>query len=103
MIDSVKKSLEKFADFSGNASRSEFWYLYLFYFLVAILAAVIDGFLGIDIIYWLTVLVFAIPVLSCNARRNHDVGKSGWFMLVPIYGVYLLFKKGFSANETNFE
>ena len=101
MIESVKKSLEKFADFSGNASRSEFWYLYLFYFLAAILAAIIDGFLGIDILYWVTVLVLAIPVLSCNARRNHDVGKSGWFMLVPIYGVYLLFKKGTSANQGN--
>lgn len=103
MIESVKGSLGKFADFSGKASRREYWYLYLFYFLLVFIAGIIDGFLGIDFLYWVTVVVFAIPVIACNARRNHDVSKSGWFMLVPIYGVYLLFKKGFSASERNFE
>lgn len=94
MIASIKNSLGKFVDFNGKATRSEFWYLYLFYILAVFVAALLDEFLGISVLYWVTVLALAIPVISCNVRRNHEVGKSGWFMLVPIYGVYLLFKKG---------
>ena len=94
MFESVKNSLGKFANFNGSATRQEFWYLYLFYILAAFVGAFLDVFLGTSILYLATVIVLAIPVISCNARRNHDVGKSGWFMLVPIYGVSLLFKRG---------
>lgn len=30
-----------------------------------------------------------VPALALNLRRMHDVGKSGWFMLIPIYSLVL--------------
>ena len=35
-------------------------------------------------------LVTFIPTLAAAVRRLHDVGKSGWFILVPIYNLILL-------------
>jgi uncharacterized membrane protein YhaH (DUF805 family) len=31
-----------------------------------------------------------LATLACAIRRLHDAGKSGWFILVPIYNLYLL-------------
>lgn len=43
-------------------------------------------------------LLFTIPIYWFNiaqaVKRSHDVGNSGWWVLVPFYGLYLLFKDG---------
>lgn len=44
------------------------------------------------------ILLFCIPIiwfgLAQAVKRSHDVGNSGWWVLVPFYGLYLLFKDG---------
>jgi uncharacterized membrane protein YhaH (DUF805 family) len=35
-------------------------------------------------------IFFLIPSITAGVRRLHDVGKSGWFYLVPIYNIVLL-------------
>ena len=39
-------------------------------------------------------LVAFLPGLAVGVRRMHDVGKSGWFILVPIYNLILALTKG---------
>jgi uncharacterized membrane protein YhaH (DUF805 family) len=34
-----------------------------------------------------------VPLIAVEIRRSHDVGKSGWWILVPFYSIYLMFKK----------
>ncbi len=50
-----------------------------------------DKRLGISNIYTLGIL---IPSFAVGARRMHDVGKSGWFQLIPIYNIILFVTEG---------
>ncbi len=81
--------LKKFAVFNGRARRSEYWYFVLFNLLIAIVLTLIDEAIGtrlLNNIYSLTVL---IPGIAVGVRRMHDVNKSGWFLLIPIYNLIL--------------
>ena len=103
--------LKNYANFTGRARRSEYWYFILFNFIFSIAALLIDYMLGstinveqsngysytgihlgyINILYGLAVF---IPGLAVLVRRLHDVGKSGWFFficLIPLIGpIWLL-------------
>jgi len=35
-----------------------------------------------------------LPTIAVAIRRIHDQGKSGWFILVPFYNLYLLIVDG---------
>ena len=74
----ISTCFQKYADFSGRARRSEFWYFNLFYFL-CLTAASFTIFLFP--IVWLGLL---IPYHAVWARRLHDINKSGWF-IIPMY------------------
>ena len=89
MFNTFMGSLKKYVDFSGRATRKEFWTYVFFYYLLSFASGLIDGFLDLDIFGNLVVLGLTIPYVSCAARRMHDVGKSGWFMIVPIYNFIL--------------
>lgn len=90
MINTFIGSLSKYVDFSGRATRKEFWTFVFFYYLSAFIAGLADGFLQVDFIGTLVVAGLTLPYISCAARRMHDVGKSGWFMLVPFYNLILV-------------
>lgn len=83
---SVKTCFKKYATFDGRASRSEFWYFYLFtYGLYAIL--IISSINIASIFGWLLAgffLATSIPFLAVTARRLHDINKSGWFQILPL-------------------
>ena len=95
------KVLSQYADFSGRARRKEYWMFFLFNMIFGIAAVVLDNLFGIafeDIgygpIYILYMLAVAIPGLALSVRRLHDVGKSGWMILVsfiPLVGAIWLF------------
>jgi uncharacterized membrane protein YhaH (DUF805 family) len=89
MFNTFKGSLEKYVDFSGRATRKEFWTFVFFMYLSAFIAGLADGLIGTDLIGNLVVVGLFLPYISCAARRMHDVGKSGWFMLVPVYNLIL--------------
>ena len=81
--------LKKYAVFQGRARRSEYWYFTLFSLIVAIILSVIGTYIGsqlLYVLYWLAVLV---PSIAVSVRRMHDVDKSGWFILIPIYNLIL--------------
>jgi len=85
------KVLKDYATFSGRARRSEYWYFALFNFIFLIVATVIDnvagttvGALPYGVFYFLYVAAVLIPGLAVAVRRLHDVGKSGWMILVVL-------------------
>lgn len=98
--DAVKSCLNNYINFEGRATRSEYWWFFLFYLIVNILTMVLDALLGLGVLSTLATLALLAPSLAVGARRLHDIGKSGWWQLlwiVPIIGLiifYLLAKKG---------
>jgi uncharacterized membrane protein YhaH (DUF805 family) len=90
---------KKYSDFSGRASRLEYWSFYLFHTLAS-LALVVVGMLGVGIagllgkglatavgvLVGLAFVVFAIgsivPFIAVGVRRMHDQNLSGWFLLI---------------------
>lgn len=85
---------QKYATFSGRASRSEFWWFQLFYFLVLsalgitvmLVVAATDGgdeisslTIAIAVIAGLFMLATFLPQLSLQVRRFHDRNISGWW------------------------
>ena len=76
-------ALTKFAQFHGRARRKEFWYFVLFYTLFSIPFGLVDEFLlGIPILVDIYNLAFLIPFIAVGVRRLHDMGRSGWWMLL---------------------
>ncbi len=86
--------LKKYAVFEGRARRSEYWYYVLFYILFAFAIAFISEFIRFPILYTLYVLGSLIPSIAVGVRRMHDVNKSGWFILIPIYNLILYCTEG---------
>ncbi|MGE5453335.1 MAG: DUF805 domain-containing protein [Acidobacteriota bacterium] len=91
------KAMKQYADFKGRAQRAEYWYFSLFYILIYIAALFIDELLGTQsrhkggtgLFALLTVVALFMPALAVSARRMHDIGKSGWWLLIsliPIVG-----------------
>ncbi len=93
------KALEKYFDFEGRASRSEYWYFALFNFLITIILSIfLNDFGGIDFSAIYTVLTL-IPSIAVAVRRMHDVGKSGWYALIPIYSLILVLTDSDSGSN----
>ena len=93
---SIKTCFNKFAVFSGRASRSEFWFFVLFGILGGIIASIIDVMIlgypfeengPINLIFSVALI---IPSLSVAARRLHDINKSGWWQLISFTIVGLI-------------
>lgn len=79
-------AFQKYAQFSGRSTRSEYWW-----FIVGnVIIATVLWFINIDILLNILSLVIFIPYLAVRARRLHDVGKTGWLQLLGIVAELLL-------------
>lgn len=88
-FDAVKNSLLKFADFSGTATRFEYWWFLAFFVLVIAIASVIH-----EQVYQIAVLILLLPFIAAGTRRLNDIGQSGWWQLlffVPFGQIAVLF------------
>jgi uncharacterized membrane protein YhaH (DUF805 family) len=89
-ISSIKRNCTTaaYAQFTGRASRSEYWWFYLFTVLATDAAVLLGGPVG-----GLASLFFFLPSLALFVRRLHDVGRSGWwfFITFTIIGIPVLF------------
>lgn len=90
--------LRKYVVFDGRAHRTEFWMFTLISVVISIVLALIDVAIGtygagggvLQGIYGLAVL---LPSLAVGARRLHDIGRSGWWLLlglIPLVGIIIL-------------
>ena len=85
--ESIKTCLtKKYFCFSGRASRSEFWFFYLFLLIGYIICFTLIMAVSFKL-FWLMgafMIGIILPSLGVSVRRLHDVNKSGWFLLLPV-------------------
>lgn len=83
-IDYYILAFQKYGQFSGRATRSEYWWFYLVTIAVTILISILESILNIPfgLISVLYFIISFIPTLSIQVRRLHDVDKSGWYILL---------------------
>jgi len=102
-VDTVKN---RYADFNGKATRSEYWYFILFYVLISIALAFVDmlilnPMLGMSteeagrggVLQMIFALGLFVPSIAIAIRRFHDINMSGWWLLlgfIPILGFFIL-------------
>jgi hypothetical protein len=99
MGNAISTCLSKYATFTGRASRSEYWFFFLFTFIIGIFAGIISAVTGSDAVGYAIQAAFWIPGLAVSIRRMHDLDKSGWFILIPIYNFILTLTPGTSGSN----
>jgi uncharacterized membrane protein YhaH (DUF805 family) len=86
--ESISTCLTKYAAFNGRASRSEYWWWFLFTFLASTATGLINE--TLSALFSLGVM---LPSLAVGVRRLHDTDRSGWFLLlwfIPLIGWLIL-------------
>ena len=89
----LKVVRDNYANFNGRASRQEYWMFFLFNMIFAIVMMGIDIILGLGFLNIIYFLVVMIPGIAVGIRRLHDIGKSGWMVLIvliPCIGAFWL-------------
>lgn len=88
------KVLKNYVGFSGRARRKEYWMFALFSFIVSLILTIVEKLIGLDsVLSGLYSLAVLLPSLAVGARRLHDIGKSGWWLLIgliPLIGAIVL-------------
>lgn len=124
MLKLIPQPIRQYAQFHGRMTRSQYFRWLGLLLVVYIVCAWVDlrfiapllGYLPFEEVeeQYLTIaagLLFAVPWLSSNVRRLHDVSRSGWWMLLAIFpllivmfsedvgfSLYGLLTEGFLAN-----
>lgn len=104
LISAYKSMFKKYAQFSGRSRRSEYWLAYLMNTIIAIglyLIMVVAMFVSVissgghtiftmvimalsGVLMTVYAIVILVPSLAMTVRRLHDIGKSGWFLLLEL-------------------
>ena len=117
-VESIQSAFKKYFVWKGRASRSEFWWFYLFIIIGSIVTTLIDLIYGVPVLNTIFTLATFIPFLSVFIRRLHDTGHSGWWywivllpiaiysyegrnhkVLMPIFGFMYAIKLLFTLSE----
>ena len=86
--DAIRVCFLKYADFTGRASRPEFWWFALFIVLSAAVLSQID-----ETLRTIFMIITLVPLLAVGARRLRDGGTSPWGLfglLIPVGGIIIL-------------
>jgi uncharacterized membrane protein YhaH (DUF805 family) len=99
-IENFKRVLNKYAVFTGVASRGEFWKFFLVNIIIIVIAEIPIFIFKHSFISWIFVLALVayglatlVPHYAVMVRRLHDTGRSGWWILicfVPFVGWIIL-------------
>ncbi|MGQ0660359.1 DUF805 domain-containing protein [Sphingosinicella sp.] len=102
----------RYFDFSGRSRRKEYWMFVILYIVLYIIAGILDVQLGFatttstsefgdgtasasfnmqgGMLTMILQLALLIPSIALAVRRAHDTDRSGWFILIPIYGLIIV-------------
>ncbi len=91
--EAVRRCLSKYANFTGRARPSEFWWfmlLYLSAFVLTLAALALST--GLAKAGLLAIAGLTAPAFAVLVRRLHDIGAAGWMLifLVPVAGQILM-------------
>jgi len=112
MKAAVIDGLRRWKDYSGRSDRRQFWWFYLFFLITPFICIAIslvfvqilvflnlDSIAAISLIFSYLYLLLIPSVVAVAVRRMHDVGKSGWFILIPLYNFYLYVQPSFEKGR----
>jgi uncharacterized membrane protein YhaH (DUF805 family) len=99
----VQSGFKNFSNFKGTATRTEFWYFYLFNVLLNVITTTFDSFIvpssgsGMGLasggpLYLITNIALILPNLTIAVRRYHDAGFSGKWLglyLIPVVAMFV--------------
>ncbi|PQZ52113.1 hypothetical protein CQ052_03960 [Ochrobactrum sp. MYb15] len=106
-------AMRNYAVFAGRASRSQYWFFSLAFFIMLVVAMVIDQAVGdttrnepAGLFTAIVYLAHLLPAIAVTVRRLHDSDRSGWWILaglVPLIGqiALLVFMCSSSTPGTN--
>ena len=101
MKSAILDGLRRWKDFSGRSDRRQFWWFYIFFLATPLICLAFSlAFVSLLLLLNLDLLRFSLlfaylylllvpSIIALQVRRMHDVGKSGWFILIPLYNLYL--------------
>jgi uncharacterized membrane protein YhaH (DUF805 family) len=109
------KALKQYVDFRGRARRKEYWMFTLYNYAFLVLASILDYYLNLlitkpdgGVVYIVFISLYGLavllPTLAVTIRRIHDVGKSGWMILVtliPVIGVVWFYELMLTNSTTD--
>jgi len=106
-LQAIRSVLGQYARFGGRASRSEYWWCVLFTLIASATAGALDVLFPGDLLQTLFRILTFIPGIALGIRRMHDIGKSGWWLLIgliPVGGwivliVWLATKSDAGSNQ----
>lgn len=87
--ESIGTCLKKYATVAGRASRSEYWWFFLFSVIVQVAGQLVGG----DVVAGILTLALLLPGVGVGARRLHDTGRNAWWLLIgliPLIGALVL-------------
>ena len=88
LLESAQVCVAKYADFSGQATRSEYWWFFLAVVVGSAAASTVDP--ALCALYSVAMVT---PLIAVGARRLHDTNRSGWWQLlalVPFFGALVV-------------
>jgi len=95
--NAIKSGFRNYATFNGRASRSAYWWWWLYINILVWIPTMISEWL---VLLSLTIFIVSIiPSFSVAVRRMHDVGRNGWWILVPIANFVLPFFESRTAQN----
>ncbi len=108
-LDAMRKAFV----FDGRSRRKEYWFFYLGYMILSIAAGIMDSMftfrlegLGIGVFSIILCLAMIVPTIALSMRRLHDIGYSGWWVLLllltaPIVPVSVILVIGLGIYPPN--
>jgi uncharacterized membrane protein YhaH (DUF805 family) len=100
------RAWQKCLTFHGRASRSEYWYFIAINIAISLIIhfsseaagmeSIILGQTIPDLVY---IGLYLMPMICVGVRRMQDVNKTGWHLMIPVYGIILALEDGKEADN----
>lgn len=96
-FDAVETALRQFADFSGRATRFEYWWFLVFVLVITAICTIIN-----EKAYQVAGVILLVPLLSAGTRRLNDTNHSAWwqlFLFVPFGQIAVLMLMALPSSD----